>query len=105
MKTSKRLTVLLLTILSMVTFGSYAKAEVVIFPDAALEAVIREQLDIPTGDIESTHLEGIEILDASGKGIIEITGIGHCINLEALDLSDNTVMDVSTATRKTQLNG
>ncbi|MBW1860358.1 MAG: leucine-rich repeat domain-containing protein [Deltaproteobacteria bacterium] len=98
MKVANRLLIFFVTALSLIALGSYGEAAVVVFADSALEAVIREQIDIPTGDIQDSDLEAIEILDASGKGVTDISGISQCVNLEVLDLSDNAVMDVSELT-------
>jgi len=50
---------------------------------------------MPVGDIHDSNLEVIDILHAQEQGIIDITGISHCINLEVLDLSGNAVADLS----------
>jgi internalin A len=71
------------------------EADVVVFPDPALEAVIRKTLEMPVGDIHDSNLEVIDILHADGQGIVDITGIGHCVNLEVLDLSGNAVTDLA----------
>jgi Leucine-rich repeat (LRR) protein len=95
MKRAKTLTILLLVTVSLLALASNTRAAVVEFADPALEGVIREQIDIPAGDIQDTDLEAIDVLDASGKEIVDISGIGECINLEVLDLSDNPVADLS----------
>jgi Leucine-rich repeat (LRR) protein len=95
MKRAKTLTILFLVMLSILALGSYTKAEVVVFADPALEGSIREQIGIPAGDIHDSDLEAIDILHASGKDIVDISGIGECINLEVLDLSENSIADIS----------
>ena len=95
MKRVKTQTILFLAILSIFALAGDTKAEVVVFADAALEGAIREQIGMPAGDIHESDLAAIDILHASGKGIVDISGIGRCTNLEVLDLSDNSVADVS----------
>jgi internalin A len=86
---------LLSMLVSVLGPAGLAGADVVVFPDPALEAVIRDTLAMPVGDIHDSNLEVIDILHAGEQGIVDITGIGHCINLEVLDLNGNAVTDLS----------
>ena len=96
MQRAKRLAIFsVLAMLSVLVLASYTRAEVVVFADPALEYVIRERIDLPVGDIDEADLEVIDILQASGQGIVNISGISLCINLEVLDLSDNLITDIS----------
>ena len=56
----------------------------VTFPDANFEALIRETLSKPTGDIMNTDLAIITQLHGINRGISDICGIEYCINLEDL---------------------
>jgi hypothetical protein len=84
-----------LIILSTLGFGGNVKSAVVVFPDPALEGVIRELIGIPVGDIDELDLEVIDTLLAPDLGIVNISGVGKCVNLEVLDLSGNAVTDIS----------
>jgi hypothetical protein len=96
MKQTKSIAVFFtLLVCGISSFAGPAEAGVVFFPDPALEAVVRERLSLPVGDIEDAHVETLDVLDASGKGIVDITGLSHCINLEVVDLSENSVTDVT----------
>ena len=63
-------------------------------PDLNLEAVLRETLGIPSEPLTVEALAQITELRArgtTGKKIEDLTGIGHCTNLEVLDLTFNRV--------------
>ena len=51
MTKATRLSILLLANLFVVALGRYDRAAVAVFADSTLETLIREQTDIPTGDI------------------------------------------------------
>jgi len=95
MKRAKRLTILILVMVSLSALASHTRAAVVEFADPALEDTVREQIGIPAGDIQDTDLQAVDILNAAGKEIVDIRGIGKCINLEVLDLSENSIADIS----------
>jgi Leucine-rich repeat (LRR) protein len=96
MQRAKRLAIFsVLFMVSLLVPATYTKAEVVIFADPALEEAIRQQIGLPVGDIHDSDLELMDILQASGQGIVDISGIGHCINLEVLDLAENAIADIS----------
>ena len=68
----------------------------VIFPDNNLDAVIRAELGKAAGDeINAGELAGINNMDASRKGIINLRGIEYCTNLHNLHLSENQISDIS----------
>jgi internalin A len=72
--------------------------QAVTFPDPNLEAAIREAISKPTGDIYAGELAGLTELDASGRGIVDPTGLEYCVNLQVLDLMDNQIDDISPLT-------
>ena len=80
-----------------------ASADVVNFPDPGLEAAIREEIGIPTGDIQDSDLTGVTHLSASERGISELEGIQYCVNLVYLDLWDNRIDDISALSTLTTL--
>ncbi len=65
------------------------------FTDSGLEAAVREKLDKPEGRILRYELLGIAELDASGFDIAALEGIERLVNLQALNLEDNFVEDLS----------
>ena len=68
---------------------------VVTFADAHLEAAIRSMLNKPTGDIIDTDLAYLTVLSASGAGIATLSGLEFCVNVTALDLSNNQITDIT----------
>ena len=90
-------------ILISLSFISLVHGEEVTFPDPNLEAAIREALNKPEGPITEEDLATLTELDASGRGIIDLTGIEYCINLEWLDLRGNQITDISLLSSLTNL--
>lgn len=80
---------------------------VVVIPDAGLEAAIRDEIGLPAGDIHRSDLFSILDLTAGERGISDLTGLEHCINIAVLDLHKNDIADIaplSGLTRLTNLN-
>ena len=67
---------------------------VVVFSDPNLEEAIRDELGKPRGPITAKDLAELIELDASGRGIRDLSGIERCINLRRLWLSGNEVEDI-----------
>ena len=86
----KRLTLLTLILLLTVLVQLSAppvQAEVSI-PDANLAAVIREALELPAGAaITADAMRNLTWLDASSRGIADLTGLEYAVNLTTLSLS------------------
>ena len=80
-----------------------ASADEIHFSDPNLEAAIREALNKPEGPITDVELAGLTGLDASERGISDLTGIEHCINLDWLDLDQNQVRDIGPLSGLTNL--
>ena len=102
----KKLTVLTL-ILVLTALAQWTappvQAEVSI-PDAELAAVIREALELPAGEaITADAMRKLTRLDAGGRGIVNLTGLEHAVNLETLNLNDTDVSDVSALAHLTNL--
>ena len=75
-----------------------AGAAEVSFPDENFEEVIRQILkkkQIEEEKITDDHLKKIYFLDAKNRGIRDLTGIDHCINLAEVKLSDNEISDLA----------
>lgn len=73
-----------------------AQAEVVVFPDAGLNAAVRAAIGKPAGDILDTDLVGAGFynLDASSRGISDLTGLDRCTDLTTLTLLTNQISDI-----------
>ena len=93
------LSILLVTISSLCACGSGG----IVFPDPNLEAIIRESIDKPEGDILTSDLEGLTSLFAPEKEIADITGLEHCTGLTNLNLYDNQISDISPLASLTNL--
>jgi uncharacterized repeat protein (TIGR02543 family) len=83
--------------------ANFAAGNVVVLPDPNLEAAIREAIGRPTGPIYESDLEGLTSLSATYRGITDLTGLEHCINLVSLDLRDNQISDISPLAGLTKL--
>lgn len=90
---------------TLLAVASFAGAQVVEFPDANLEAVIREAISKPTGDILRSDLvgAGFDQLFAESRGISNLTGLEHCTDLYVLYLFDNNISDISVLASLTKL--
>jgi Leucine-rich repeat (LRR) protein len=86
---------LFLFLVPTLVFCLLACAEESIFPDNDLEEAIREAIEKPEGDILPIELEGLTSLQASEKGITDLTGLEYCTNLADLNLWDNHIRDIS----------
>ena len=67
----------------------------VTFPDANLEAAIREAIGKPEGSILPSDSEKLTSLDGSGNNITDITGLEYCSSLSYLSLRENQISDIS----------
>ena len=62
-------------------------AKVVSIPDPNLAAAVRERLNIPSGETFTTHsILGLVELEARDRGIKDLTGLEHVVNLKEVDL-------------------
>jgi len=73
----------------------FSGSEVVHFKDPALEAAVREALGKETGDITAKEMAGLSELDASDRGIQDLSGLEYATNLRVLHLSKNKISDIS----------
>lgn len=88
----------------MVLLQTSGEDKPVEFPDANLELVVRETLEsmdtLAAGEpIHTTDLEEILYLGAPGRNITDLTGMENCINLQLIDLRENSVSDISPLAR------
>jgi hypothetical protein len=65
------------------------------FEDKNLEAVIRDKINLPKGNILISDVEDITSIDASNKSIYSLKGIKYFRSLRELDLSSNNLIDPS----------
>jgi len=68
---------------------------VVSFQDSALEAAVREAIGIPSAPIYYSDLQELTSLSASGRGIVNLSGLSNCSRLRSLDLSNNNIEDLA----------
>jgi len=65
------------------------------FPDTNLEAAVRQAVGKPQGDICHSDLGNLSVLEAVGKGIVNLSGLEHCTGLRRLDLRHNQIADLA----------
>ena len=85
-------------------FGQSVSSTIITFEDANLEAVVRNSINKPEGDILSTDVSELTQLDASDKNISSLSGIENLTALTILDLDSNQISDLSPLSRLTALN-
>ena len=85
----KKLMVLTLTLVLIAAMAvTTANAQEVHIPDANLAAVIRETLGLPAGAaITADAMRELTELNARGRGIADLTGLEHAVNLTELRLN------------------
>ena len=65
-------------------------------PDAALRQAVRETLDLPAHHLLTPEdLQHLTTLDVRYKGIVNLTGLEHAADLQALVLIGNKIHDIS----------
>ena len=71
------------------------------FVDANLQAAVEVELGIsnPT----ATDMFNMTSLDASGRGIVDLTGLEHAVNLAYLNLAENQISEASVLSGLTNL--
>lgn len=70
------------------------KPIIVNFPDPNFEALIRETLEIPEGDITNHDLWTIKELDGVNRNISDLTGIEFCSGLHTLRIRQNNISNL-----------
>jgi hypothetical protein len=94
----------IITLALLLPAGVISAADPVVnFPDTSLQAIIRENIKKPTGDIHQSDLENIYSLQASSENIGNLTGLEYCINLQSLWLDFNNINDISPLASLTKL--
>ena len=72
-----------------------ARADVVTFPDANLEAAVRVALNKPAGPITTADMLTVTSLNAENRGIRNTTGLETALNLTNLVFNNNPVTNYS----------
>jgi len=83
--------------------ASFEEGVPVLFVCPNLEVAVREAIGIPVRNLFASDLEVLTSFSATGKNIVDLTGLEYCINLRALDLSSNQISDVSHLAHLTEL--
>lgn len=78
-------------------------SNVVTISDAGLIQAIRDALGKQTGELLETDLLALTTLDASGRSIVNLTGLALATNLTELDIGSNGISDLSPLASMTQL--
>jgi len=78
-------------------------APIVVFPDAGVEAAIREAIGKPTEDILDADVVAVTALSARYRGISNLEGLEYCVNLTELDLSGNDIVEIDALAGLTKL--
>jgi Leucine-rich repeat (LRR) protein/endonuclease YncB( thermonuclease family) len=65
------------------------------FADPGLERAIRGQIAKPSGPIFRGDLVGLTTLAAEGRGIADLGGIEHLVNLRVVRLAQNCIQDLT----------
>ncbi len=73
------------------------------FPDANLEAAVREAIAKPEGPVYAHEVEALTALSLSGLDVVDLTGLEYCTNLKRLELHDNEISDISSLASLTSL--
>ena len=75
--------------------GQSVSQQIVTFQDPNLEAVIRESISKPEGDILLSDVSELKVLTASSKDIVSLSGIENLTSLTELRLNVNQISDIS----------
>lgn len=73
------------------------------FADPALKAAVMEALGLTTDPTPSNMLRLTAMMNASHRGITDLTGLEYAVNLEQVDLGVNQVEDISILAGLTRL--
>lgn len=68
--------------------------DVVFFPDAGLDAAVREALDKPFGFITQADLKDLREIQAEGLAIRNLEGLQYCAGLTHLNLRNNAIQSI-----------
>ena len=75
--------------------ASAAPSDVVVFPDAGLEACVVERLNLPEGSsVTEAELAKLPDLSCRDASITDISGLSFATGLKILDLANNSISDL-----------
>lgn len=76
--------------------GEFAlfEVQIVAFEDDALEAAVRDELEIENDRLTPEDMRELTLLAADDAGITSLAGLEHAWNLETLSLDDNEIADL-----------
>lgn len=77
--------------------------EVIHFPDLQLEAAVRRALDRPTGVLTTADMALLKTLEAGRQNIVDLSGLEYAVNLESLNLYQNSVEELAPIGALTRL--
>lgn len=69
--------------------------QVIVFPDAALDSVIRAAVGVQSGDIHLSDIEGLVDLMAEDAGISDLSGLENCTDLQRVILPGSNISDLT----------
>ncbi|MFA9458562.1 CotH kinase family protein [Halalkalibacter sp. AB-rgal2] len=95
--------ILAMLIIAAIWLGAFQIAPGSILQPSSFEEAIREELQLPQGEIRPNQLETIEALELRNAGISSIEGIEYFTSLKHLDLRDNEIVDLSPLEQLPQL--
>lgn len=85
--------------------GAYEFAPAIVtFPDAALEALVREAAGIPAATLYEDDVRFLTSLSGDGVGVGNLSGLEFCVNLEILTLPRNSIVNVTPLRNLARLN-
>ena len=88
-----------------ITYDPLPDAVEVTIPDPGLKSALKEAMD-KSQDQTITDLDLVELtgsLDVSNAGIIDLTGLEYCINLDDLNLGNNQIVNLSSLSNLSSL--
>ena len=95
----------LFVLLTVLVCQAIGLAEVVDIPDLNLREALEAALQINAGeDITKEALAGLNELQASRKGITNLSGLEYCTNLIELNIWGNQISDILAVANLTSLN-
>jgi internalin A len=92
-----------LVTLLLAGFTLTARAQTVAFPDAGLNAAVRDALQIPSAPLTVQNLLTLTNLDASRRNVRSIAGLEVAANLVSLNLQINRLTNFSLPPELTKL--
>jgi Leucine-rich repeat (LRR) protein len=78
---------------------------IVVFPDSALERVVRQTIAKPSGDIMRSDLQSLTELWGDNQHITNLTGIQYCSRLIFLHASSDSIPDLTPLQNMMNLRG